>query len=246
MPAASRGRRRTRRPRLATVQSYLVANSRPPGPASCSTSPSRRSSPPTRATSRCCTRCSTSTPATACSTSPAPRAARRTPASSAARSSSRSDRRAARRERRARRAGAADRQGAGGVPSRPTQALAGAPAIVAVSPMLAGRIDYEPGAAGAARRAHPAHAAGIRDQVRGRLPDALLAPPASAATPTATGRRSASDTTTRHLGASPASCSGSSSAPTPGRSAPSPAQPRRHVLTSFVRLFGSAPASRTS
>ena len=110
----------------------------------------------------------------------------------------------------------------------------------------AGRADrLRAGAARAARPAHPADAPGLGDQVRGRLPEAVLARRrASTATATATGRRSASPTTTRRPAASPGVLLGlrgrRGRAPAGRDRAPPPAA--GPCWASFARLFGPAAA----
>ena len=145
---------------------------------------SARSSPPSRARSRCCSPCSSS-----------PRRATSATSGTFERNFSDAQRRAAgphrgrhagdragagaaaRAARRAALAGAADRRRARATStSSPTAtSTARGSVIVALPPALAGRIQYEPAHAGAARRAHAAPAAGAHDQGAGGLRAAVLA-----------------------------------------------------------------------
>ena len=100
------------------------------------------------------------------------------------------------------------------------------------------------GAAGRSRRPHPARTAGFRDQVRGRVPVAVLARGGPQRLQrTATVLRSTSRMTTRRRAESRACCSGSSSATTRGASTRCGAATRRRSRAgAFARLFGARAA----
>ena len=161
-----------------TLDTWKLANSSTPARGSCLTSRPRRCSPPSRVTCRCCTPSSTCTPGTGSSTSTstaggaqdsrfhggsqlvsirmAQRLGRaRVVLNAPVRRIAPAARRRDRRDRRRR--------------------LAGATGDRRLRAMLAGRIDYEPALPAARDGLTAARAAGLRDQVRGRVPVAVLA-----------------------------------------------------------------------
>ncbi len=149
----------------------------PPAPASSSTSPRSRSSPPNRATSPCCTRSSITTRATGRSTSPAPQAAPRTRGSSAAPSWCRSGWLSAWASVwcSTPRCGSITHSGRGRHRRHRCRHLAGQGRHRRHGADVGRTHRLRPTAARRPRPAHPACAPGSGDQVRGRLPLAVLA-----------------------------------------------------------------------
>ena len=151
-----------------------------------------------------------------------------------------------------RRAGARSRRCAGssrtaaGSPSAPTRVDVEAKrVIVAIPPVLTGRIDYEPDLPDRARRADRALPAGHADQGdRGLRPARSGATTGSPARCSPTRDRSTSPSTTRPRTAARASSSASSAATRRARSRSSSKPARRAaVLANYVEFFGAQAAN---